>query len=191
MIRAYFDEEVFKNNDFTSTPLEKGEYDNCEFINCNLSGLDLSGYTFVDCIFNNCNISTCQLNNTAFSNTKFINCKMIGLSFDQCHEYMFSAQFDNCQLNLSSFYKRKFKKAWFKSCQLHEVDFAECDLNHSSFIDCDLEGAIFDHTNLENANLTTARNFIIDPDQNNIKKAKLSLSGLPGLLQKYGIVVEL
>ncbi len=190
MIRAYFDEEEFKNIDFTSIPFEKGEYDNCEFINCNLSSLDLSGYSFVDCIFNNCNLSTCQLSDTSFSNTRFNNCKMIGLQFDQCHDYMFSVQFEGCQLNLSSFFKRKIKKAWFKDCQLHEVDFAECDLNHSNFINCDLAGAIFDHTNLEHANLTTAINFIIDPNENSLKKAKLSLPGLPGLLQKYGIVIE-
>ena len=40
------------------------------------------------------------------------------------------------------------------------------------------------------ADFTTAHNYSIDPEINKIKKAKFSLSQLPGLLDKYDIVIN-
>jgi hypothetical protein len=44
--------------------------------------------------------------------------------------------------------------------------------------------------NLKKADLRTAYNYHIDPESNKLKKAKFSLQGLPGLLDKYGIDIE-
>jgi uncharacterized protein YjbI with pentapeptide repeats len=55
------------------------------------------------------------------------------------------------------------------------------------FENCDLAGAIFENTILERADFRTARNFSLDPEINQIKKAKFSLADLPGLLLKYDI----
>jgi hypothetical protein len=52
-----------------------------------------------------------------------------------------------------------------------------------------LAGATFDNTNLEKTNFTTAFNYSIDPDNNRIKKAKFSVPGVLGLLNKYDIVI--
>ena len=57
-------------------------------------------------------------------------------------------------------------------------------------MECELAGATFDRTNLEKADLRTAYHFIIDPDNNRIKKAKFSESALSGLLTKYDLVIE-
>jgi uncharacterized protein YjbI with pentapeptide repeats len=70
------------------------------------------------------------------------------------------------------------------------VDFTETDLSNASFLESDLKNALFEQTNLENADLRSASQFIIDPDKNKIKKAKFSLTGLPGLLNKYGIQIS-
>ena len=48
---------------------------------------------------------------------------------------------------------------------------------------------ISDQTILEKADFRTAKNYSIDPEQNRLKKAKFSLSGVVGLLRKYDIVV--
>jgi hypothetical protein len=53
-----------------------------------------------------------------------------------------------------------------------------------------LKGAMLCQINLEQADLSTSYGFIIDPENNRMKKARFSLSGLAGLLVKYGIVVE-
>jgi len=50
--------------------------------------------------------------------------------------------------------------------------------------------ATFDKTMLEKADFRTAYNYSIDPDNNRIKKAKFSQSGLGGLLHKYDIVIS-
>ena len=53
-----------------------------------------------------------------------------------------------------------------------------------------MQRAFFDHTILKNADLSTSYNFIIDPDNNDINKAKFSVHGLAGLLAKYDIVIR-
>ena len=73
---------------------------------------------------------------------------------------------------------------------MKEVDFTESDLTEALFDGCDLNGAIFQRTNLEKANLETASNFNIDPENNRIKKAKFSADGLYGLLHKYDIDIK-
>jgi uncharacterized protein YjbI with pentapeptide repeats len=93
-------------------------------------------------------------------------------------------------LNHSSFYKTKIKKTLFQNSQLQETDFTECDLTNSVFDKCDLMNATFDNTILEKADLRTSYNFSIDPERNNIKKAKFTLQGVPGLLNKYDIDIQ-
>lgn len=50
--------------------------------------------------------------------------------------------------------------------------------------------AIFKNTNLESVDFRTSFNYSIDPDLNRIKKAKFSLSGIAGLLNKFDIEIE-
>jgi uncharacterized protein YjbI with pentapeptide repeats len=58
------------------------------------------------------------------------------------------------------------------------------------FDNCDLTGAVFDHTNIEKADFRTSYNYTIDPEINRIKKAKFSILGVSGLLDKYDIDIE-
>jgi hypothetical protein len=53
-----------------------------------------------------------------------------------------------------------------------------------------LTNALFENTNLEKVDFRTSYNFTIDPENNRIKKAMFSLNTIPGLLVKYGIVIE-
>jgi len=53
-----------------------------------------------------------------------------------------------------------------------------------------LKGVIFDQTNLEQADFKASFSFIIDPENNRMKKARFSTSELAGLLGKYDILVE-
>ena len=82
------------------------------------------------------------------------------------------------------------KKTRFKNCSLHEVDFSECDLSGSIFEHCDLARSAFNRTVLEKVDFRTSYNYSIDPEINRIKKAKFSLVGLTGLLDKYDIEIE-
>jgi uncharacterized protein YjbI with pentapeptide repeats len=73
---------------------------------------------------------------------------------------------------------------------MKETDFSECDCSGATFDLCNLERAVFDRTNLEKADLRSAYNFSLDPDNNRIAKAKFSSAGIAGLLDKYDIIIE-
>lgn len=187
---TFFEDQSFQAIDYTGEKLNKAEYENCSFVNCVFSTTDISNLSFTDCVFENCDLSNAKLKNAAFRDVKFKESKLVGLHFQNCSEFLFSVEFTNCQLNLSSFYKRNLKRAKFKNCALHEVDFTEADLMASIFDNCDLAGAIFENTNLQQVDFRTSFNYSIDPELNRIKKAKFSRSEVVGLLNKYNIEIE-
>ena len=189
MDKTYIQDKKFEK-DLTADELIIADYENCVFINCDLSNANLSQRVFLDCEFNTCNLSSANLVKTAFKNVKFINCKLLGLHFENCDDFLFEVDFDNCLLNLSSFYKLKLKKTRFKNSNLSEVDFIEADLTSADFDNCDLAGAKFEKTILEKADLRTSHNYSIDPEINKIKKAKFSIHGIAGLLDKYDIEIN-
>lgn len=114
---------------------------------------------------------------------------MLGMRFDQCQTLLLSFTFESCQLDFSSFYKLKIKGTLFKNCSLHEVEFREADLTHVCFENCDLTRSVFENTNLTGADLRSAIHFAIDPEQNTVKKMKVALGGLPGLLEKHNLLI--
>ncbi|SMP06167.1 pentapeptide repeat-containing protein [Chryseobacterium profundimaris] len=188
MKEAYFLDETFESAGFSQ--IQKGEYENCIFRNCNLEYADLSGFSFIDCKFVGCNLSLTKLVSTAFRNVVFKESKMFGLHFDDCNEFGMSFSFDGCALNNSVFYKATIRKTIFKNSKLIEVDFTESDLSSSVFNNCDLSGAVFDNTNLEKADFRTSVHYAIDPLKNRLKKAKFSLSEIPGLLHQFDIEID-
>lgn len=170
--------------------LPLGEYENCVFRNCDLSDDSLSGYFFTDCVFDHCNLSAAKLGDTALRNVTFRNSKLLGLDFSNCSKLLFEVFFDDCRMNVCSFYKWNLKKTVFRKCNLSETDFAEANLTEVIFDDCDLSGAVFDQTILVKADLRKAWNYTIDPAKNSVKKARFSVSGLPGLLTAYDIAID-
>lgn len=170
--------------------LFKGHYENCSFVSCNFHNQDLSNSKFTACVFEECNLSTANLKNTALKTVVFKKCKLLGLNFSDCNPFLLSIGFESCVLDLSSFYKLRLKATVFESCKLQEVDFGEADLASATFDAFDLARAICKNTVLEKADFRTAYNFSIDPEINRIKKAKFSMIGLMGLLDKYGIEVN-
>lgn len=169
---------------------EKGEYEACTFVNCNFSSGDLFSIIFVDCMFDNCDVSNANISNAAFRDVKFKNCKMLGLNFESSNEFMFSVDFENCQMDHSIFFKRQLKKTIFKNCSLKSVDFGEADLTEALFDECDLTRAMFENALLLKTDFRSSFNYSIDPEQNRIKKAKFSKEGIVGLLDKYDIDIE-
>jgi fluoroquinolone resistance protein len=190
MAKAYFDNLSLDKKDYTDEPLAAGEYDTCQFTNCHFSNCDLSQIIFIDCTFTGCNLSGAKLDKTSFRDCTFKDCKLLGLHFFNCHDFLLAVQFENCNLNLASFYRMKIKKTVFKNCNLQEVDFSETDLSAALFDNCDLASAVFGNTILEKADLRTSYNYSIDPESNYIKKAKFSSHGIAGLLDKYDLEIE-
>ena len=190
VIKSPFEDKIFEKIDYTVNRLTKGSYEKCSFVNCRFSATDVQGINFTDCTFKSCDLSTAKINKSAFKGVKFRDSKLLGVHFENINDFFFSVDFENCILNMSSFYKLTMKKTQFKKCSLQEVDFAECNLSGAMFSDCDFTRAKFDRTVLEKADLSTSFNYSIDPERNKIKKAKFSLYGIAGLLDKYEIEIE-
>jgi len=190
MAETYLTDKTFDKIDFSAEPFLKGEYENCVFSNCNLAESDLSEYKFIDCEFQNCNLSLVKLNKTTLQDIQFKSCKMLGIRFDTCNSFGIAFHFDGCQLNHSSFYKLKIAKTRFLNSQLVECDFTECELTGSIFSGSNLAQSAFDHSILQKADFRTAVNYSIDPESNQLKRAKFSIHGIAGLLDKYEIEIE-
>ena len=183
MDKNYFEDKIFEKKDFSEHALNKGFYENCRFIDCNFSNTSLAEFNFSECSFSGCNLSMATLTKTVFGDVQFKECKLMGLHFEDCNQVPFIASFEDCVLNFSSFYKVKIKKFIFKKSTIREVDFTDADL-------CDLTKSKFENTNLEKADLRTASNYSINPEINKIKKAKFSVPGVIGLLDKYDIEIS-
>ncbi len=190
MDRIYIQDKKFEKEDIAAQQLIIADYENCTFNNCDLGNADLAERVFLDCEFISSNLSSAKLHKTAFKSVKFKDCKLLGLHFEDCDSFLFEVDFNNCLLNLSSFYKMKVKDTAFKTCNLSEVDFTETNLTNAVFDNCDLMNAKFENTILEKADLRTARNYSIDPELNKIGKAKFSIQGIAGLLDKYNIEID-
>lgn len=187
---AYFENRSFERLDLSKERLVKAEYEQCRFAGCDMTGALLAGFSFVDCVFEQCNLSMVQLPGTAFRDVHFTGCKMLGVRFDECNAFGLSVRFDQCILDHSGFYRVKLIKTHFRDSQLHGVDFTQADLSGAVLDNCDLAGAVFDRTVLEKADLRTAYNYSIDPENNRIKKAKFSLPAVTGLLHRYQIDIS-
>jgi fluoroquinolone resistance protein len=162
-------------------------FENCGFLNCDFSNANFADKFFIDCRFEDSNLSLMNLANTGLQNIRFKHCKLSGANFTRCSDFLLEMHFEACILDNAIFFKKKNKKGTFKDCSLIETDFTEADLTDVKFENCNLHRAFFDRTILKNADLSTSYNFIIDPDNNDIKKARFSAQGLPGLLAKYDI----
>ncbi|NDP20117.1 MAG: pentapeptide repeat-containing protein [Paludibacter sp.] len=190
MDKVYFEEKTVEKINYTEVPLTKGEYEYCNFINCDFSNSDLAEISFLECNFISCNLSMVKLMKTALKEINFKDCKMLGMQFDDCIKLQLSMIFENCNLSHSSFYRTKIKNTIFRNTQLHETDFTECELTGSVFDNCDLTRATFDNSILEKADFRTSNHYSIDPERNKIKKAKFSIMGISGLLDKYDIEID-
>ena len=93
-------------------------------------------------------------------------------------------------MDYSLFSDKKLIKTPFAKCSLRNADFSGSDLSKARFTECNLENTVFHHTNLKETDFQTAYNYTIDPEANTLRKAKFSLQGIPGLLAKYGIIIE-
>jgi fluoroquinolone resistance protein len=183
--------QIEEDKTFTKMKAEEiggiSTFENCRFLNCDLSYANLANKVFIDCRFEDCNLSLANVTNTGLQNIHLKHCKLSGVNFTKSKDFLFEMHFENCILDNAVFFRKKNKKAGFKDCSMVETDFTEADFTDAKFDNCNFDRAFFDRTILKNADFTTAYNFIINPDNNDIKKAKFSVQGLPGLLAKYDI----
>ena len=183
-------EQFIENQDFSQHPIKEKEYELYTFRGCNFSNSDLTGLRFCETEFIDCNLSNANLAQVSFQDVNFVNCKMVGLHFDQCNAFGFSASFKDCRLNDSVFYQMKLGRTSFLGCSLHGVDFTEADLKNVLLKKCDLLNATFENTNLEKADFSESVNYSFHPGLNKIRGAKFNSPDVLRLLDVYGIKID-
>jgi fluoroquinolone resistance protein len=188
-MREYIESQTYENINFSGTPPELADYELCTFLRCDFTESVLNDLSFIECSFVECNLSNAKVEATGFRDVKFSGCKLTGVDFSTSNPSMISLHFEDCIMDYVSLARLHLKKTEFHRCSLMRAFFDDADLSSSKFIDCNLENAVFGKTNLEKADLSTSYNYRIDPENNRIKKAKFSTSGIAGLLTKYDIVI--
>lgn len=187
---VYYNDSKFVKADLPRFSGDVMQFENCTFSTIDFSEISLNHCAFVDCEFEYCNLSMLKLHGSILNNVTFKDCKLTGIDFSRTNETFFSVNFYNCLLDYAVFFKRRNRKGIFKGCSLIGADFSEADLSEAVFEDSNLDAAVFMQTNLSGADFRQAANFVIDPEQNLIKKARFALWGLPGLLAKYGLKID-
>ncbi|RDD30055.1 hypothetical protein CR161_04645 [Prosthecochloris sp. ZM] len=186
----FTENRAFKTVSFGEDNPLHGTYEECRFIHCNLNTTDLSGITFRNCSFESCDLSLARLRDTGFQDVHFLNCKLLGLNFSECRKLLLECRFESCMLKLSVFHQLDLRTTSFNDCNLQETDFTAADLSAAVFANCDLMRATFERTNLEKADFRSAFNYIINPENNRIRKARFRMPGVTGLLDIYDIEIE-
>ncbi|PVY41725.1 pentapeptide repeat-containing protein [Pontibacter virosus] len=183
-------DKTFEKIIYPNKAIKGREFEDCIFKNCDFSNGDFSSNRFTDCEFIGCNLAMLKLRGATLNNVTFKECKLTGINFGESEEFLFTVGFVSCLMDYTSFLRRKMPKTHFIDCSLKNAVFEQATLTKAKFDNTDLAGSVFERTNLSEADLVTAYNYIIDPELNNIKKAKFSQNGLAGLLTRYDIRVE-
>jgi fluoroquinolone resistance protein len=190
MYMRSFEDLNYSDKNFQNESLEGNRFLDCSFRDCDFSNCSLTTTEFVSCSFDSCNMSNASIAETAFKDVSFLACKLVGLDFNGCNPFMLKMHFDRCQLHMANFSGLSLERTSFLSCSLLDTDFSGANLTEVLFDNCDMERAIFKFSTLAKANFITSYNYIIDPEETPVYKAKFSLHGLAGLLHKYNIIVE-
>jgi fluoroquinolone resistance protein len=184
-----FSDTFLKDKKMKLAPLIPGHYEYGEFVRCDFSEMDLRGFSFTECEFIGCDMSNANIYGVGFRDVSFKECKMLGLDFEHCDAFGLGFTFEDGNLSYANFSGCKMKKMKFIRCKMNQCDFSRADLSESQFDVCDLGDATFFQSILESADLSTSFNFIIDPTQNRIRKMKIAMESLPGLVKCFGVEI--
>lgn len=181
-----FEDETFKEQDYSGEEHRDFTWESCEFHNCKFNESSLPFSRFSDCTFVNCDFSGMNPSNARFQDCKFNNCKLVGVNWCDVGELR-TVEFEECLLNYGIYANLKLQGIVFKKCKIHEADFAECNLEKAEFSNCDLSQTNFNNSNLFKADFRGAVNYSIDPNFTRIQKAKFSMPEAANLLQAFDI----
>lgn len=190
MQEQYNEGKTFTNIILTDARFDAREFEDCTFVDCDFSNSQFLDSKFIDCKFSGCNLSMVKMKGTIVTDLSFSDCKLLGVNFSDCEDFAFGVEFDKCVLDYCSFMGKKMAKTKFKDSSIQNAIFSDANLSQAVFERTDLFGTVFSQTILKQADFSTAFNFSIDPAFNTLNKAKFSIYGLPGLLDKYDIKVQ-
>lgn len=186
--QEYF-QEKFNLASSTGQSIEEKSFEECKFTNCSFIDCTIKKSRFIQCEFSNCVFSAIKPTSSRFIDVKYVKSKVMSFDWSQTEEVR-DLQFENCQLDYSNFRMVKATSMQMIDCSAKGVAFEEADLSKGVFKGTDFEEATFNNTKLTEANFEKAQNYVINPNNNNIKKARFSYPEVMSLLTGLDIVIE-
>jgi fluoroquinolone resistance protein len=188
-----YTDQTFKEVRLDGEQLVSSEFYGCTFVRCSFAECTFRACRFVNCTFQQCDLSLIQVPESAFSGTRFEDSKIVGVDWTQADWTAVGLGdpigFSKCAISHSTFIGLSLKELQIKECIATDVDFREVDLTKSDLSGTDLSESLFSHTNLTEADLSSARNYHIPPEQNILRRAKFSLPEAMALLYSMDIVL--
>ena len=179
-----YDDETFKDFSLDGLIISGISFDYCRFKNCSFNKTVFENCSFSESTFDSCDLSLVSVTTSLFNDVKFIDSKAIGINYASIG-LPFEVSFENTDISMSSFYMLDLRHTQFIKSKLHDVDFVKTNLQKANFKESDLLGSSFSNTNLSNADLSTAYNYMIDPNKNNLKGTKVSLPEASSFLKYF------
>jgi len=188
-----YNDQVFDTLQLDSIQIDSSEFFDCVFKDCSFVESTIQKCRFINCWFQDCDLSLVQVPESSFSGISFENSKCVGINWAQANWPVTGLgnpiRFEKCALSHSTFIGLSLTGIQIADCVAVDVDFREADLSQADFSGTNLSESLFNHTKLSEADLSQARNYLIDPANNELKRARFSLPEAMSLL--YNMDIEL
>ncbi|NTV31469.1 pentapeptide repeat-containing protein [candidate division WWE3 bacterium] len=184
----YFEEKINGIN-ITEKVISDTYFEECDFSQCTFINCQLNMCRFLNCTFTSCMFSAINPLGSRFIDTTFTKSKVLSFDWSQTQEVR-GLVFINSQLDYSNFRMIEIPKLIMTGCIAKGASFEDVNLTEADFSDTDLEEAVFFKANLTKANFKGARNYVIDPNTNKLKKTRFSYPDVMSLLTCLDIIVE-
>jgi uncharacterized protein YjbI with pentapeptide repeats len=182
-------QQAFNRVELTEETIKSITFEECTFEGCSFISTKLTDVRFAACKFNDCVLSAVIPMNSRFDDVTFTSCKTIGIDWTKAQMFR-EIVLKNCQLNYSNFRFMKIHKLKMTGCETIDADFTEADLTNGDFRNTNFEKTRFIKTNLTGADFRGAKNYIIDPRANTLKKTRFSYPEVLTLLNSLDIIIE-
>lgn len=181
-----YNDQSFRGLNLEGLRLIDSEFHDCRFASCSFAESVFLSCRFVACVFEECDLSLVQVTGSSFSACRFVDSRVIGVDWTRADWSGVSLGqpigFERCALSHSTFIGLSLSGIQIKDCVAADVDFREATLSKADFSNSDLDQSLFVNTDLSQADLCTARNYHIVPEQNILKGARFSLPEAMSLL---------
>jgi fluoroquinolone resistance protein len=180
---------AFRDLDFRGSEISEKVFRDCTFTNVIFAEARLRECRFEDCVVGLSDWTMTKVYGTAMRGVKFEGSKLMGIDWSDGHRSL-DATFKECVLDYCSFVQIDLRKSVFKDCRMLEVNFTEANLTEADFSGSNLDRCQFHQTNLSRANLAGATNVRLNPTENKVKGATISLDAAIGVVTAMGIHVS-
>ncbi len=194
-VSAFAQGDVFSDQTFSrldlSGPEPRGRrFEACRFVECRITARAFRTCAFLHCVFDHCDLSNWDVEGLRLVEAEFRESKLVGIEWAKLKaDPLTSFDFEDCMLDFADFSRVKQPRLSLVRCSARGANFEDADLRGANLRDSDLAEARFSHTELSDADLRGARGYAIDPRDNRLKGAKLSLPEALNLLSVMEIKV--